>query len=201
MARTAGGAVRAEGRRPLHIVVAITGASGTAYGVRLLEALGECGAERSVILTSDGETVLRLETGLDAADIRKRADHFYRNGEMQAPLASGSRRWDAMVVCPCTMSTASKIAHGISDNLACRAAHVALKERRRLIVVPRETPISTPHLRNLALLSEMGVIVLPAMPAFYGKPRKVGDLVDFIVGRILDVLGLENKLYKRWAEK
>ena len=119
---------------------------------------------------------------------------------MDAPIASGSARWDAMVICPCTMSTASKIAAGISDNLTCRAAHVALKERRGLVVVPRETPVSTPHLRALASLSETGVIVLPAMPAFYGKPQNVDDLVDFVVGRILDVLGIDNALYKRWGD-
>jgi len=185
----------------MHVVVAITGASGIAYGVRLLEALGGLGVEKSVILTADGETVLGLETGLKAADIKKRSDHFFRNDRMQAPVASGSSRWDAMVICPCTMSTVSKIANGVSDNLTCRAAHVALKERRRLVIVPRETPVSTPHLRNLAALSEMGVVVLPAMPAFYGRPQKIGDLVDFIVGRILDILGLENELYRRWAEK
>ena len=184
----------------MHIVVAITGASGSIYGVRLLDALGKSGCERTVILTDDGEKVLGIETGLKAADIRKRSERFLRNHDMDAPIASGSSQWDAMVICPCTMSTASKIATGISDNLACRAAHVALKERRKLIVVPRETPIGTPHLRNLAALSEMGVVVLPAMPAFYGKPKTIDDMVNFVVGRILDVLGIENKLYKRWGK-
>jgi 4-hydroxy-3-polyprenylbenzoate decarboxylase len=168
-----------------------------AYGLRLLEVL-EC--EKSVILSDDGEKVLRLETGLGARDIRKLASKLYRNNQMEAPIASGSRRFDAMVICPCTMSTASKVAFGISDNLMTRAASVALKERRRLVIVPRETPLSTIHLRNLTTLSEAGAVVLPASPAFYGKPRKLGDLVDFIVGRILDVLNIDNKLYKRWAE-
>jgi len=182
----------------MEIVIALTGASGSMYGVRLLDALGKSGCKRAVILTEDGEKVLRIETGLKASDIRKRSERFFRNDDMAAPIASGSSRWDAMVICPCTMSTASKIAAGISDNLTCRAAHVALKERRRLVVVPRETPVSTPHLRALASLSEMGVIVLPAMPAFYGKPKTIDDMVDFVAGRILDVLGIDNSLYKRW---
>jgi 4-hydroxy-3-polyprenylbenzoate decarboxylase len=181
----------------MHVVVGITGASGIAYGIRLLEVL-EC--DKSVILSDDGEKVLKLETGLTAKDIRKKAQQLYRNDDMAAPIASGSRKFDALVICPCTMSTASKIACGISDNLITRAASVALKERRKLVIVPRETPIGTIHLRNLTTLSEAGAIILPAAPAFYGKPQKLGDLVDFIVGRILDVLNIENKLYKRWAE-
>lgn len=181
----------------MHVVVGITGASGIAYGIRLLEVL-EC--EKSVILSDDGEKVLSLELGLKAKDVRKRAGKLYRNDELAAPIASGSRKFDALIICPCTMSTASKIACGISDNLITRAASVALKERRKLVIVPRETPIGTIHLRNLATLSEEGAIILPAAPAFYGKPQKVGDLVDFIVGRILDVLNIDNQLYKRWAE-
>jgi 4-hydroxy-3-polyprenylbenzoate decarboxylase len=182
----------------MHVVVAITGASGIAYGVRLLEAL-DC--EKSLILSDDGAKLLKLETDKKPQDLRKLATHYYKNSQMEAPIASGSRGFDAMVICPCTMSTASKIACGISDNLITRAAAVALKERRKLVIVPRETPISAIHLRNLATLAEAGAIVLPAMPAFYGRPQKVGDLVDFIVGRILDVLGIENELYRRWAER
>jgi 4-hydroxy-3-polyprenylbenzoate decarboxylase len=181
----------------MHVVVAITGASGIAYGVRLLEALN---CEKSLILSEDGAKLLRLETSCKPAYLKNLATHFYKNSQMEAPIASGSRGFDAMVICPCTMSTASKIACGISDNLITRAASVALKERRKLVIVPRETPISTIHLRNLATVSEAGAIVLPAMPAFYGKPQEISDLVDFIVGRILDVLGLENKLYRRWAQ-
>jgi len=184
----------------LHVIVAITGASGSIYGVRLLDALGKASCKRTVILTDDGEKVLGIETGLKAADIKKMSERFFRNGDMDSPIASGSSRWDAMVICPCTMSSASKIAAGISDNLTCRAAHVALKERRKLVVVPRETPVGTPHLRALAALSEMGVIVLPAMPAFYGKPKTIDDMVNFVVGRILDVLGIDNDLYQRWGK-
>jgi 4-hydroxy-3-polyprenylbenzoate decarboxylase len=184
----------------MHIVVAITGASGIAYGVRLLEALKEAGAETSLVLSEDGEKVLRLETEWTPAGVRKLATRNYPNGNMAAPIASGSRPFDAMAICPCSMSTAGKLAAGISDNLITRAASVALKERRRLVVVPRETPLSSIHLRNLAVLAEAGAIVLPAAPAFYGKPGKVEDLVDFIAGRALDVLGIPNKLYRRWAE-
>jgi len=201
MARTTSEAVRAQGPRPIHIVVAITGASGIAYGVRLLEALQDIDCATSLVLSEDAVKLLKIETGLGPQDIRKLSSRSYNNRQMDAPIASGSSRWDAMVICPCTMSTASKIAQGISDNLVTRAAAVALKERRRLILVPRETPMSSIHLRNLATLAEAGAVVLPAAPAFYGKPQKVGDLVDFIVGRILDILGIENRLYRRWAEK
>jgi flavin prenyltransferase len=184
----------------MHVVVAITGASGIAYGVRLLEALKAANCETTLILSQDGEKVLKLETDRTPARIRKLATRSYPNGNMAAPIASGSRSFDAMVVCPCSMSTAAKIACGISDNLITRAASVALKERRRLAIVPRETPMSSIHLRNLATLAEAGAVVLPAAPAFYGKPKKVEELVDFIAGRVLDSLGIENKLYRRWAE-
>ena len=181
----------------MHVVVAITGASGIAYGVRLLEVL-EC--EKSLILSGDGAKVLGLETGKTPLELKKLASHFYKNTQMEAPVASGSQGFDAMVICPCTMSTASKIACGISDNLITRAASVALKERRRLIIVPRETPMSSIHLRNLAALSEAGAVVLPAMPAFYGRPKTVDELVDFIVGRVLDSLGIQNDLFHRWTQ-
>jgi 4-hydroxy-3-polyprenylbenzoate decarboxylase len=184
----------------MHLVVAITGASGIAYGVRLLEALKASGAETSLVLSEDGEKVLRLETEWTPAGVKKLATRSYPNGNMAAPIASGSRSFDAMAICPCSMSTAAKIASGISDNLITRAASVALKERRRLVLVPRETPMSSIHLRNLATLAEAGAIVLPAAPAFYGKPRKVEELVDFIAGRVLDTLGIQNRLYRRWAE-
>jgi len=196
----AGCGVRRNDGSPLHVVVAITGASGIAYGVRLLEALKEAGAGTSLVLSEDGEKVLKLETDWTPAGVRKLSTRNYSNNNMAAPIASGSRPFDAMVVCPCSMSTAAKIAAGISDNLITRAASVALKERRRLVIVPRETPMSAIHLRNLATLAEAGAVILPAAPAFYGRPGKLGDLVDFIVGRVLDSLGIENKIYRRWAE-
>jgi len=184
----------------MHIVVAITGASGIAYGVRLLEALKTSNCETSLVLSEDGAKVLKLETDKRPQDLKKLATRSYTNGDMAAPIASGSRGFDAMVICPCSMSTAAKVACGISDNLITRAASVALKEKRKLVFVPRETPMSSIHLRNLATLAEAGAVVLPAAPAFYGKTEKVEDLVDFIVGRVLDSLGVENKLYRRWAE-
>lgn len=199
-AQGAGCRVLGDDGSPHHVVVAITGASGVAYGVRLLEALGAAGCETSLILSEDGAKVLRLETRYKVSAVKRLATRSFANTQMEAPVASGSRSFDAMVICPCTMSTASKIACGISDNLVTRAASVALKERRGLVVVPRETPMSSIHLRNLAALAEAGAVVLPAAPAFYGKPEKVGELVDFIVGRILDTLGMANKLYRRWAE-
>ncbi len=184
----------------MHIVVAMTGASGIAYGVRLLEALKEAGCKTSLVLSEDGAKVLKLETPYRVSDLKKIATRSYSNGDMAAPIASGSRPFDAMAICPCSMSTAGKVACGISDNLITRAASVALKERRKLVIVPRETPMSSIHLRNLAALAEAGAIVLPAAPAFYGRPGKVGDLVDFIAGRVLDSLGIDNTLYRRWAK-
>ncbi|MEM2977303.1 MAG: UbiX family flavin prenyltransferase [Thermoplasmata archaeon] len=186
-----------ERSRGTHVVVALTGASGAVYGVRLLEAL-EC--EKSAIVSEEALRILRLETGLGARELRRRSTRLYRNSELDAPIASGSRPFDGMVICPCSMSTASKIACGISDNLVTRAASVALKERRRLVLVPRETPLSTIHLRALTTLSEAGAVVLPAGPACYGRPASVGELVDFVVGRVLDALGVENRLYRRWGE-
>ena len=188
-----------EGSRGgMHVVVALTGASGAVYGLRLLEVL-RC--ERSVIVSDEGLRVLRMETGAGMGELRKRASAVYRNDRLDAPIASGSRRFDAMVICPCSMSTASKLASGVSDNLVTRVASVALKERRRLVVVPRETPLSTIHLRALTALSEAGAVVLPACPAFYGKPGSVAELVDFIAGRVLDAIGVENELYKRWGSE
>jgi len=184
----------------MHIVVGITGASGIAYGVRLLEALKAAGAATSLVLSADGAKVLRLETGKRPQDVKRLATRTFSNDDLAAPIASGSRSFDAMVICPCSMSTAAKVACGLSDNLITRAASVALKERRRLVVVPRETPLSSIHLRNLAALAEAGAVVLPAAPAFYGRPGKVEDLGDFIAGRVLDTLGIENRLYRRWAE-
>lgn len=182
---------------PGHVVVALTGASGAVYGLRLLEAL-EC--ERSVVASDEALRILKMETGVGPGELRRRCSRLYRNSRLDAPIASGSRPFDAMVICPCSMSTASKLACGVSDNLVTRVASVALKERRRLVVVPRETPLSTIHLRALTSLSEAGAVVLPACPAFYGGPKSLGELVDFVVGRILDVLGVENRLYRRWGE-
>ena len=180
------------------VVVGITGASGTVIGLRLLEVLN---TEKHLIISEDAKQLIEIETELTEEDAESNADFVYDNSEMSAPLASGSCKYDAMIIAPCSMSTLSKIATGIADNLITRAASICLKEHRPLILVPRETPLSAIHLKNMTELAQLGVIILPASPAFYPKPEKIEDMIDFIVGRILDVLGIENSLYERWEGK
>ena len=178
------------------IVVAITGASGVAIGLRLLEVLTK---EKHLIISEEAKELIEIETGLGEEEAEANADFVYANTDLGSSLSSGSFKFDAMVIAPCSMSTLSKISAGISDNLVTRAAAVCLKEHRTLVLVPRETPLSAIHLRNMAELAQLGVFILPACPAFYPKPEKIEDMIDFIVGRILDVLGVENNLYERWT--
>lgn len=176
----------------MRVVVAITGASGVVYGVRLLHALRDRGIEAPCIVSRAAELIMRHEK-VDPPE------KCYGDDEIEAPLASGSYAFDAMVVAPCSMKTLSAIANGFSANLITRCADVALKEKRRLIVVPRETPLSSIHLENMLRLSKMGAVILPAMPAFYHSPRDIDDMVDFMEGKILDSLGVDNDLYRRWG--
>ena len=180
----------------MHVVVGMTGASGLRYGVRLLECIP---CETTLIISADAAKLAQGETGLSPDEINAKATSHFENDEMFAPIASGSGEFDAMVVVPCSMSTLSKIACGIGDNLMTRTASVALKERRKLVLVPRETPLSTIHLENMWRLSVAGAVVMPACPAFYPSPKSVDDMVDFIVGRVLDQLGLEHSLYRKWS--
>jgi len=179
----------------MHLIVAITGCSGVVYGVRLLEACRELRIETDLIVSQAAEKILKLE--LDK-DIRKLATRNYSPDDISAPLASGSVKMDGMVIAPCSMKTLGAIASGIADNLITRAADVTLKEGRPLVLVPRETPLSLIHLENMVKLKRAGATILPAMPAFYNKPEGIPALIDFIVGRILDVLGVEHKLYQGW---
>ncbi len=180
----------------MNTVVGISGASGIVYGVRLLENLPP---KRAVILSEDAEKIARIELGMSRAGIHRLAESHYSNDDMYSPLSSGSVRFDSMVIAPCSTSTMSKIACGIADNLMTRVASVALKERRRLVLVIRETPLSYIHLLNMEKLSAAGATILPASPAFYPKPRSVDDMVDFVVGRVMDELGVDNDLYRRWT--
>jgi 4-hydroxy-3-polyprenylbenzoate decarboxylase len=177
-------------------VVALTGASGSVYGIRLLRALP---GSKTVIVSDDAAAIAEQETGMGRAEIEALGDEHFPNSDLAAPISSGSVPFDAMVIVPCSASTMSKIACGIADNLITRAASVALKERRRLVLVVRETPLSAIHLGNMERLSTAGAVVLPACPAFYPRPETVDDMVDFVVGRVLDVLGIENDLYRRWS--
>ncbi len=183
----------------MRFVVAVTGASGVAYGKRLLEVLHERKIETHLIVSKAAERVMEHELGINKRDLQRLATYTYDVDNLTAPLMSGSFKTDGMVIVPCSMKTLAGIAHGFADNLILRAADVMIKEKRRLVVVPRETPLNVVHLRNMLTVANLGVYVVPAMPAFYQKPEKVSDLVDFVVGRVLDCLGIEHALFKRYS--
>ena len=178
------------------IIVAVSGASGVEYARRLIEILGE---RADVITTKDAAAVIKLETGLTTKEFAADARSMYSEDNLAAAPASGSDRFRAVVVVPCSGTTLAKIATGIADNLVTRTAAVALKENRKLILVPRETPVSAIALENMLKLARLGVIILPASPGFYGQPKRIADLVDFVVARILDHLGIEHSIGVRWA--
>lgn len=193
------------------IVLAMTGASGAVYGLKLGRELLNSGARLTILISGAGFQVIKEETGLDLREEKgvKQAleDYFlpgpgmlefYEEDDFFAPVASGSSAPDAMVICPCTMGTLSRIASGSSGTLLERCADVMIKEKRTLTLVPRETPLSEIHLENMLRLARMGVRIVPAMPAFYHQPGSIEDLVDFVVGKVLDSLGIGNSLYKRW---
>ncbi|MDQ6831141.1 MAG: UbiX family flavin prenyltransferase [Gemmatimonadota bacterium] len=192
----------------LPIVLAVTGASGAPYAVRLLEQLAAARREVWLIVSSHGWRLLATEAGIESPDaLRERVGaagwdeyitHFDDKDRGASP-ASGSARWSAMVVCPCSMGTLAAIALGTSRSLIERAADVALKERRKLILVPRETPLSRVHLENMLRVTDAGAIVMPGSPGFYHRPEHVEEMVDFIVARVLDHLGVEHSLVKRWS--
>ena len=195
---------------PGDLVVALTGASGSPYGVRLLDILLRAGHTVHLIISPAATQVMERELGVtidltrfDARLFLKNVDvarlHYHDYRDFSAGIASGSFRTAGMVVCPCSMGTVAAIAHGTSQNLIHRAADVHLKERRKLILVPRETPLGLIQLRNLTAVAEAGAVVLPAMPAFYTLPKTVDDMVDFVVGRVCDQLGVEHRLFPRWG--
>jgi len=182
------------------IVVAITGASGATYGVRMLQALREAGGiESHLVITESGQRTLRHELAMTPGDLRPLADHVHDGADVGATIASGSFRAAGMAVAPCSMRTLAAIAHGLGDNLATRAADVMLKERRRLVLLAREAPLHLVHLRNMATVTEMGAIVCPPVPAFYLHPRCLQDIVDQAVARVLDLLEVPHALASRWA--
>lgn len=195
------------------VALAITGASGALYATRTLAALLERGCQVELIVTEYGRRLLRDELG-DAAAVERLTDYLagkygevvrkgsytlYSNRDLGARIASGSQDCEAMAVVPCSMKTLAGIAHGLSRTLVERAADVMLKERRTLVIVPRETPMSLPQLRNMTLCAEAGAVVLPAMPAFYQMPKTLDDLADFMAGKILSALGFSHELYPKWG--
>lgn len=183
----------------MRIVVGITGASGSIYGVRLLEVLSGLGHELHTVVTRSGEKVMEHECGVQREGLR-RFGRLYDVDDLFAPIASGSFRVDACAIIPCSMRTAGAISNGIADNLLTRSADVALKEGRRLILVPREAPLSAIHLDNLARLAHAGARIVPASPAFYHRPKTMDELVDFVVGKVLDVLEIPHNLFARWGK-
>ncbi len=185
--------------QPSRLVVGISGASGIIYGVRLLQALKDLPVESHLVMTRTAEVTLAHETALKVGDVRALADAVYRIDDLAAAISSGSFRTLGMIVAPCSMRSLGEIANGITSNLLTRAADVALKERRRLVLMVRETPLHAIHLRNMLALSEMGAIVAPPVPAFYNKPKTLDDIVDHTVGRVLDLFDLDTGKVKRWS--
>jgi 4-hydroxy-3-polyprenylbenzoate decarboxylase len=184
---------------PSRLIIGISGASGVIYGVRLLQALKPLPVETHLVMTRTAEVTLAHETRMKVADVRRLADVAYPIGDLAAAISSGSFRTMGMIVAPCSMRSLGEIAHGISSTLLTRAADVVLKERRRLVLVTRETPLHTIHLRNLVTVSELGAIVAPPMPAFYNKPKSLDDVIDHTVGRLLDLFDLDTGKVKRWS--
>jgi len=186
--------------RSPRIVVAITGATGAIYGVRLLAGLRQRGVETHLIVSRAGWLTLHDEIGFDRATVRELASVWHEANEIGATLASGSFQHDGMVIAPCSMKTLAAVAHGLDDNLVTRAADVTLKERRKLVLLARETPLTLAHLNNMTLVTQMGGVIMPPLPSFYAKPESIEQLVDYTVQRVIDQFDLNDELaYRRWA--
>jgi 4-hydroxy-3-polyprenylbenzoate decarboxylase len=185
---------------PRRIVVAITGATGAIYGVQLLRRLAAVpGVETHLVISDAASLTLHQEVGLQRRDVEALAHVVHRNREIGAAIASGSFQTAGMVIAPCSMKTLAAVAHGLSDNLIARAADVVLKERRRLILMVRETPFNLAHLRNMTAVTEMGGIVFPPLPSFYHRPATIDEMIDHTVARVMDLLGVTNALAPRWG--
>ena len=186
--------------RPRRLIVAITGATGAVYGVRMLQQMAATpGVETHLVVTDAAALTLHQELGMQRRDVEAMAHVVHKNRDIGASIASGSFQSDGMIVAPCSMKTLASVAHGLSDNLVARAADVVLKERRRLVLMVRETPFNLAHLRNMTVVTEMGGIVFPPLPSFYHKPASIEEMVDHTVGRVIDLFGLEHGLAPRWG--
>ena len=184
----------------MKLTIAITGASGVVYGKRLLEVLHNKEIETHLVISQAAKEIIKHELGTSEKSLEPLANHVYDVDDWSSPIVSGSFKTDGMVIVPCSMKTLAAIANGFAENVILRAADVMLKEKRKLIIVPRETPLNSIHLRNMLDLANQGAHIVPAMPAYYHKPKTIGNLVDFVVGRILDLLEIEHNLYQRWQE-
>lgn len=182
------------------LIVGISGASGVVYGVKLLQALRPLPVETHLVMSRTAEITLAHETDLKVSQVQALADRVHAVTDLAAPLSSGSFRTQGMVIAPCSMRSLGELASGVTTSLLTRAADVVLKERRRLVLVVRETPLHSVHLRNMLALSDMGAIIAPAMPAFYSRPRTLDDIIDHTVARVLDLFDLEGGRLKRWGE-
>ena len=182
------------------MVVGITGASGIVLAIRLLETLRRLDIESHLVMSRAAKMTLRYETDRKAADIHALADVVHAIRDIGAPISSGSFRTLGMIVVPCSMKTLAEVATGVTGTLLSRAADVTLKERRRLVLIPRETPLHAMHLRNMLTVTEMGGVIAPPVPAFYNRPESLDDVVDHLVGRALDLFGLDAELMQRWGE-
>ncbi|MBN2240627.1 MAG: UbiX family flavin prenyltransferase [Dehalococcoidales bacterium] len=184
----------------MDLIIGITGASGVLYGIRLLEVLsGIQDVETHLVISRAAETTLQYETDYTPDDVRRLADHTYDIQDIAAPISSGSFRTDGMIVAPCTVKTMSAISSSYNENLMVRAADVTLKERRKLVLAVRESPLHLGHLRTMERLTEMGAVILPPVPAFYTQPREIRDIIDFTVGKMLDIFDIEHNLFHRWS--
>lgn len=182
----------------MKILLSIGGASGSIYGIRLLEELIKSDVEVYLVVSDGAKNILEHETGYTYSDLKKKANICYENDDLFAAPASGSFHLDGMIVIPCSVKTLSAIANGYGDTLTSRAASCCLKEGRKLVLVIRETPLDLPSIKNMLTAKQSGAVVLPAMPGFYHKPKTIADLVDFIVGKIFDQFNIEHSLFKRW---
>ncbi|WP_029002649.1 UbiX family flavin prenyltransferase [Azorhizobium doebereinerae] len=182
------------------LIIGISGASGVTYGVRMLELLREAGVETHLVMSKTAEITLAYETDRKVAEVKALAHVTHAADDMAAAISSGSFRTMGMVVAPCSMRSMSEIASGVTTTLLTRAADVALKDRRRLVLMARETPLHTGHLRTMTALSEMGAIIAPPVPAFYARPGSLGDMIDHTVGRVLDLFDIDLKVVRRWGE-
>lgn len=184
---------------PRRLIVGITGASGTVYGIRTLQALRALGVESHLVVSRAGDQTRALETDLSAEALRALADRVYAPGDIAAAISSGSFQTMGMIVAPCSVRTLGEIATGVTSGLVSRAADVCLKERRRLVLMFRETPLHAGHLRNLLAVTEMGAVVAPPLPAFYAKPASIDEMVSHSVARALDLFGLDTRTFPRWT--